>query len=263
MFRPGNPMPSRKAEHGQPRPDKDETTRMPSAAERARTLVEGNSSGILLIPGMLPVEPSVMVPEERIVTAEGDVFLLFPADSPAARAAIHAEDDELAAVLEITDVAPVAVPHRIRGRAWLTGWLTPVRGLAAPGWLRLRLEVGEVRVDDLWGAEPVDPDDFAAADRDPLSAHEAELLQHLAAGHAEQVQWLCALTGGHSGGRGPVPSGAVPLALDRFGLRVRFTGEGGGFDARFEFSQPVRCHDQLPRAMRALFEVAYEAATEG
>jgi hypothetical protein len=261
MFRPGNPLPFRLEEPGQPRPETDETTRMPSAAERARTLVEGTPSGLLLIPGMEPVDPALMVPEERTVTAEGDVFLLFPADTPAARAAAHAEDDELAAVLEITDVAPVAVPQRVRGRAWASGWLTPVRGLAAPGWMRLRLEVGEVTVDDLWGAHSAEPDDFGAAVPDPISRHEAELLQHLAADHAEQVDWLRALTGGRAGDAGARPGArAVPLVLDRFGLRVRFIGDQEIFDARFEFPEPVRDHHDLPRVMRALFEIAYEAA---
>jgi hypothetical protein len=210
---------------------------------------------------MGPVDPVPIVPEERTVTATGDVILLFPAGTPAARAAAHAEDDELAAVLEVTDVAPVAVPRRIRGRAWVSGWLTMVCGLAAPGWTRLRLEVGEVTVDDLWGAQSVEPDAFGTAVPDPLSLHEAELLQHLAAGHAEQVGWLHALTDGRSGDAGTRPgTGAVPLALDRFGLRVRFSGDRGIFDARFEFPEPVQGHQDLPRVMRALFEAAYEAA---
>ena len=55
-----------------------------------------------------------MVPEERTVTATRDVILLFRAGTPAARAAAHTEDDELAAALEVIDVAPVAVStHRV------------------------------------------------------------------------------------------------------------------------------------------------------
>src|SRR4051794_35183529 len=99
MIRPGNPMPA----HGQPRPDVDDARRRPSAAERARTLVEGNPSAVLVIPGLTTVPPDRLVPEMRSVGPEGDVFLLFPADSPAVRAATRADDDELTAVLEITD----------------------------------------------------------------------------------------------------------------------------------------------------------------
>jgi hypothetical protein len=203
-----------------------------------------------------------MVPAERSVTADGDVLLLFPSESPAARAARHAQGDDLTAVLELIDIAPVAVPHRIRGRAWIQGWITTSRDHAAPGWAQLRLEVREGSVDDLWGAEPVEPDDFAAVLPDPLAAQEAELLQHLAAAHGDQMRWLCALTDGYGGGDCRAPSHAVPLALDRFGLRVRFSGDAGMFDARFEFPEPVGGHTELHRAMHALFAVAHEAATK-
>lgn len=159
------------------------------------------------------------MPAARTVTPDGDVILLVSGESAAARAAAHAQDDDLSAVIEITDVAPVSVAHRIRGRAWLAGWLTPVRGDAdraacaallaerhpvgellglcesleapysgRPAWMLLRLEVGEISVDDLWGAEHVDPDLLAAAAPDPMVAHETELLQHLAV--AQATGWV-------------------------------------------------------------------------
>ncbi|MDX3238221.1 DUF2470 domain-containing protein [Streptomyces sp. ME03-5709C] len=233
---------------------------MPSAAERTRTLVQSTASAILVIPGLVPGLPELMVPEERTVGTDGDLFLLFPAESPAVRAATHAEDDDLTAVLDITDVAPVAVPGRVRGRAWIAGWITVAQDLPVPaGRVRLRLEVGEASLDDLWGAAQVEPDEFAAARPDPLVEHEAELLQHLAAAHADQVEHLCALArrdGAHPG----TPATAVPLALDRFGLRVRFIGADGAFDARFEFPEPVGGHAELHRAMHTLFDAARQAA---
>ncbi|MET8679939.1 DUF2470 domain-containing protein [Streptomyces sp. NPDC004647] len=317
MFRPGSPLPStgRAAESatdgaqaGQPRPLED--VRQPSAAERVRTLVESNASAALSIPGADLDELGAGAPAARTVTPDGDVLLLVPGDSTAARAAAHAQDDDLTAVIEITDVAPVAVPHRIRGRGWLAGWLTPLRNEeraagamllaerhpvgallgtetgrgegvdealgpdAAPGaygrpaWMLLRLEVGEGAVDDLWGAESVEPDDFAAAEADPLVQHEAELLQHLAAAHGDQVRGLCGLLGDRAVDACGRRDRAVPVALDRFGLRVRFTREsrspgdrgadsvGGSFDARFDFPEPVRDVTELQRAMHVLFEAA-------
>ncbi|WP_043263508.1 DUF2470 domain-containing protein [Streptomyces sp. CT34] len=235
-------------------------------------------------------ESGLSAPVCRTVTDEGDVLLLVPGDSATARAAAHAQDDDLAAVMEITDVAPVSVPHRIRGRAWVAGWLTPVRndersaaalllaerhpvgellGIgealrpdAVPGihgraaWMMLRLEVGEAAVDDLWGAESVEPDAFAAAAPDPLVAHEAELLQHLHTAHGEQVRGLCALLGDQRAVCG-LRDRAVPLGLDRFGLRVRFSdGDQRSFDARFDFPEPVRDIVGLRRAMHTLFEAA-------
>lgn len=253
MFRPGNPMSGVPA-HGQPRPEVEEAPRLPSAAERARTLVEGNSSSVLVIPGLAgePAEP--MVPLRRSIGPAGDLFLLFAEDSPAVLVARDAAADEPAAVLEITDVAPVAVPHRIRGRAWVAGWLTPVPGGAfEAGTALLRLETGEISLDDLWGAALVEPDEFAAAAADPLTGYETELLQHLAAAHGSEVGLLCGLVGRDSAACGVA---AVPLALDRFGLRVRFTSDDGTFDARFDFPSPVTELDGARRAMRSLFEAA-------
>lgn len=246
-----------RSDRGQPRPSGLEIARMPSAAERTRTLVHSTCSSALLITGLESARPEQLEPRLRNVGPEGDLFLLFPADSPVVRAATHAQDDELSAVLEITDVAPVSVPHRIRGRAWITGWLTRVPGLAPPGSMTLRLEVNEAYVDDLWGASAVEPEAFAAALPDPLARDETELLQHLHAHHGEQVRSLCGLVDreGRDGDRGM--KSVTPLALDRFGLRVRFQdADGRCFDARFEFPEPVTGLGPLRRAMRRLFEAA-------
>ncbi|MFE4372893.1 DUF2470 domain-containing protein [Streptomyces sp. NPDC056835] len=231
---------------------------MPSAAERTRTLVQGTCSAVLIIPGLDGATPYQLMPDTRSVGPDGEVFLAFPADSPAVRAATYAQDDELNAVLEITDVAPVSVPHRIRGRAWLSGWLTRVPGEAEPGRMTLRLEVGEACVDDLWGAETVEPEDFATAEADPLVEHEAELLQHLHSAHGAEVQGLRGLLGERAAGSpetGAAGTVAVPVALDRFGLRVRFTGVRC-FDARFDFPEPVRNVSELRYAMHTLFDAA-------
>ncbi|WKV75038.1 DUF2470 domain-containing protein [Streptomyces sp. PCS3-D2] len=271
---------------GQPRPR--EGVRQLTGAERVRTLVESNASVSLTLIDARdshgPEEFGTGLPVARTVTPDGDVILLVSGESAAAAAAAHAQDDDLTAVIEITDVAPVSVPHRIRGRAWLAGWLTPVRGhdrarcaallaerhpvgellgldesrsapyTGRPAWMMLRLEVGEITVDDLWGAEHVDPEDLAAAEPDPVSPHEAELLQHLHASHGDRIGGLCDLLGSREA-RGMT---AVPLALDRTGLRVRFTGgvAGGCFDARFDFPEPVADVCGLRRAMRALFAAA-------
>lgn len=247
-----------RSDRGQPRPSGLENTRMPSAAERTRTLVQSTCSAVLLIPGLTTVGFDQLVPLDRSVGPEGDLFLEFPADSPAVRAATHAQDDELTAVLEITDVAPVSVPHRIRGRGWVSGWLTSVPGMAGPGRMMLRLETGEAHVDDLWGAQDVEPEEFRDAAADPLVAHEAELLQHLHAAHCEQVALLCGLRGerADSSCAAHRPT-VVPVALDRYGLRVRICeADGRCFDARFEFPEPVRDVTGLRHAMHTLFEAA-------
>lgn len=118
--------------------------------------------------------------------------------------------------------------------------------------MMLRLEVGEISVDDLWGAERVDPEELAGAEPDPVAAHEAELLQHLHTAHAERVADLCGLLGP----RAAADLRAVPLALDRLGLRVRFIRGTDRFDARFDFPEPVADVCGLRRAMHHLFAAA-------
>ncbi len=279
MIRPGSPLPEsghRSREASQPRPM--EETQQPTAAERVRTLVESNASAALTIPGterdgVDNTAPSV--PEARAVTPTGDVLLLVPTDSFAGRTAVHAHHDEVTAVMEITDVAPVSVPQRIRGRSWVAGWLTavpasesgacrrllarahPAGPVPGPAWTLLRMEVGEAYVDDLWGQEHVEPDEFARADADPLSRHEAELLQHLAASHASQLRSLCSLLGEQSA-ECAKPRQIAPLSLDRYGLRLRCRTDNSCFDARFDFPEPVNDVGQLRRAMRWLFETAAE-----
>ncbi|MEV1011841.1 DUF2470 domain-containing protein [Streptomyces sp. NPDC049881] len=286
MIRPGSPMSgigNRSREEGQPRPGGEAVARQPSAAERVRTLVESTASAALTIPGADLGDLGHGVPQARVVTPSGDVFLLVPADSPVARAVAHALDDDVTAVMEITDVAPVSVPHRIRGRSWVAGWLTAVRDheehcaaarlLAerhpagpVPGedWALLRLEVGEAYADDLWGEAHVEPEEFAGAAADPLARHEAELLQHLAAAHAEQLRTLCTLLGDVEGADTADGAGGacrawdsiVPLSLDRFGLRVRLRAADSVWDARFDFPEPVGDITALRRAMHRLFEAA-------
>jgi len=223
------------------------------------------------MPARHPQPSASELPLRRCVGPDGDVFLLVPSTSWAAAAVRHAADDEVPAVLEATDVAPVAVPHRVRGRAWVAGWLTPVPGGALEsGTDLLRLEPGEIAVDDLWGAGPVEPDEFADAVLDPLAVVEADVLQHLAASHPAELELLCSLvrpdaacqgTGCREHGPeadlpGREAVTAVPLALDRFGLRVRFTGAAGPFDARFDFPEPVSGPAAARRALRALFAAA-------
>lgn len=212
----------------------------------------------MLIPGATAPLLDQLAPDARAVGPDGEILLLYPADSPAVRAATHAQDDELPAVLELTDVAPVAVPNRVRGRAWASGRLTVLPGVAAePGHTMLRLEVGDLYVDDLWGADPVDPREFARAVPDPLRHHETELLQHLAAAHDGQMLTLTALLGERAGTGPSAVRGVVPLALDRFGLRIRCRdADRRTFDARFDFPEPARDVHGLRRAMHALFEAA-------
>ncbi|MGW0662631.1 DUF2470 domain-containing protein [Streptodolium elevatio] len=238
----------------------------PDAASRARTLAAYAASAVVELPGNIGDEQ--VVPEARTVEADGSVLLLLP---PEVGAAVLTARDDVAAVLHVVDVAPVAVPHRVRAHCWIAGWLSAPTGaelarargrLAAatrdPALLAfdgarsgavVRLEPGEVLVDDLWGAEHVEPDEYEEASPDPLAEHETELLQHLDASHGGELEHLCRMTGASDEGER-----VAPVALDRFGLRLRCSGPTRTRDVRFEFDAPVGDPAALGDALRALFQ---------
>ncbi|MGA5699479.1 DUF2470 domain-containing protein [Peterkaempfera bronchialis] len=264
-------------------PHPGEPSPSPCPAERARTLVEHASSAAVEIPGLdLLAHPCPPFPLVRTVLPDGDVLLLTPADSPAARHAAHDRDGGLRALLEAVDVAPVAVRHRIRGRAWAGGLLRPVPADRLAGharllarrhpsvgtlgleeaaasysgrvaWRLLLLEVERVLVDDLWGTAQAGGEDFAAATPDPLAEYEADLLQHLAASHPDQLRLLGALVADRLPGSHPE---VVPIALDRYGLRVRFLDEERFIDVRFDFDRAVEAPEQLRTAMHRILHRA-------
>ncbi|WP_025620383.1 DUF2470 domain-containing protein [Salinispora cortesiana] len=168
---------------------------------------------------------------------------------------------EVAAVIEITDVAPTPVRERVRGRATLSGWLTPVAPgdtedltPVAPGdnedlSVELDLAAVELSIDGV--TTTVDPDDFAAAEPDPLAAEEADLLCHLDRHHPRTVESLCRLVAPrHRYGVRWV----VPLRLDRHGLVLRLERVSGHRDVRLGFTPALRHPEELRERMSALVE---------
>ncbi|MER8184821.1 hypothetical protein [Kitasatospora sp. NPDC094015] len=246
----------------------------PTAAERARTILQFASSVVVDVPGIdLVNRPGIPPLVNCAGLPDGAVAVLVEASSPLHRVVALARTEEVPAELEAVDVAPVAVPQRIRARAHAHGRLTllPSEGTEriaqlfprrpAAGHALLRLELDHLAVEDLWGSDCcIDLDAFARAEPDPVAADEASLLQHLAAAHPEQLALLGARALDRPSGRHawPGPIGALdsvqPVALDRFGLRVRLIGTGAQLlDARFEYHHPVSCPDELPEAMHRLF----------
>ncbi|MEU5877757.1 DUF2470 domain-containing protein [Spirillospora sp. NPDC047279] len=239
----------------------------PSAAERARTLAYGVADGVLAAPGVPYAPVTAHVTEEN-----GRSLLLIPAASPVA-VALKGEPD-LPATLRISDVAPVALADRVRGRAWLHGWVTEVPAgerrdaavrlsrlhprpelldLDGNGdWTLLALEVAEVEVDDAWGTATLEPEEYAAASPDPFVAIEGGILEHLDAAHRPELAALVGdritgRIGGADGGPGLVPV-VRPLSLDRYGmwLRCRYVTGSDGHDEHLEpldlrvvFPEPV------------------------
>jgi hypothetical protein len=243
----------------------DVSSRRPEPADRARTLAAHAGSATLDLPGDRD-EP--VAPAARVVEPDGSLLLLVPAETAAL---VLTAREDVAAVLHLVDVAPVAVPHRVRAHCWIAGWLSvPAGADADDAALRMahaapdptasaragtivRLEVGEVLVDDLWGAGHVEPEEYAEAEPDPLAGAEAELLQHLAAAHAEDLCRLARVAGAPA-----CAERVAPVSLDRHGIRLRTGGPDRTCDVRFEFETPVGDPRELGEALGRLLHGAHD-----
>ncbi|MDG6110232.1 DUF2470 domain-containing protein [Dactylosporangium aurantiacum] len=245
--------------------------KLPTAAERLRTLLAAASSLTLHVPG----HRCDLIGRHH-VDAAGRVVVELPADSHVALL-VEAEAD-LGAVIEITDVAPTPVRPAggpVRSRATFAGWLQPAgddgrlqpAGAAADdllsaaggvghesgegegeggGDLRAVLELASATLlDPVLGEVEVEADVFAAARPDPLATHEADLLCHLTDAHPEAVERLCRLVAPHHlHGVHRV----VPVRMDRFGVVLRLEFAGRHRDVQLPFSAPLRtAADAAPR----------------
>ncbi|MGY2067003.1 DUF2470 domain-containing protein [Blastococcus sp. SYSU DS0619] len=235
----------------------------PTAVERART-VATRAAATACARG---VEGGRLL--AHTVTRAGQVLLVVPADGDLLAAVRVAPDQDLSALVMISDHAPVTLRRPVRAQLWLSGWATPVRPAdrraavldfaeirPTPALLDvggtaelLRLDLAEVVLGE--GGEGVDvsPQEFAAASPDLLAGVEADHLRHLATGHPDVLQQLA----------GRLPAGFVgpedvvrPLGLDRFGFRLRVEGPYGDTDVRIPFPRPLTCAGQLGPAVAQL-----------
>lgn len=217
-----------------------------ASAQRLRTIVAAATSLELRTPGH-----RADLINRHTLDPRGRIRMDLPVNS---RLAIDiTRQREVAAVVEITDVAPTPVRERVRGRGTFSGWLTPV----APGDtgdnedLTVEFDLAAVELSVDGATTTVDPDDFAAAEPDPLAAEEAELLCHLDRHHPRTVESLCRLVAPrHRYGVRRV----VPLRLDRYGLVLRLERMSGHRDVRLGFTPALRHPDELRERMAALVE---------
>ncbi len=143
--------------------------------------------------------------------------------------------------MELTDVAPVAVPDRVRARVLLRGRL----GLAchhaghdtgtAP--VVLCFETDAVTLERGGRLLDVTPAEIAAAEPDPMAETEAEMLIHLADAHEGTIELLARLV---------EPrllvgvTRVAPVCLDRYGVVLRLLRTTGHRDVRLPFPAPLR-----------------------
>jgi hypothetical protein len=152
----------------------------------------------------------------------------------------HVRGRDLGVCLAVTDLAPLAVRQRVRGRLALAGRLE-VASRAAAGTRSVRLTPQEV----VW-QEPgralrrIAQEDYRAAEPDPLAAWEADVLLGL----QRQPDLLVPITDLVRRGPGVAPSWwLVPLRLDRSGLVVRAQGPRGSRDVRLRFAHEATTVD--------------------
>ncbi|WP_406002317.1 DUF2470 domain-containing protein [Streptomyces sp. NBC_00829] len=150
-----------------------------------------------------------------------------------------------AATLEFTDIAPTAVRDRVRARLSVTGWLAADdtdEGDRCFGFSGAVLETADGRVS-------AGLDELIAAQEDPLSHCEANMLTHLVDDHDDVVTLLSGLVDPRQ-----VRDAArvVPLAVDRFGITLRLERARGHHDVRLPFASPLDSADQAGGRIHAL-----------
>jgi hypothetical protein len=172
----------------------------------------------------------------------------------------------LAARVVLTDVAPLPLRSRWRGRLEVHGLLSQVPADDAgqawhatggaelePDRAVLRLTPRSLRL-TRFPEEPVPvcPGAYAQAEPDPVAGLEAELLSHLVSGHPEQVLQLAGLLPRRT------TAGArrvVPLRLDRRALVLRVEREHDDLDVPLALaSSRARHPGEVVAALRALLD---------
>jgi hypothetical protein len=236
-------------------------TARPSEAELIRTAC------MRVTEAMLAVEGSEPSPVTMVHLYDSQAFVLVPSDCAASALAWQAGSGGLPAMVEVTDLAPIALREQVRSLIWLNGALHSVpsdleRDLACEiatdhpsgglldighGSSLLRLNLTSAVVANSAGAASVSTPELAAAAPDPFWELEADWIAHLDEEHGDLVTALSA--------RLPAEllDGQVrPLGIDRFGIRFRIEGPESDSDVRLSFPRPVHDVVELSRALRTL-----------
>jgi hypothetical protein len=220
----------------------------PTAAERLRSLLR-TASSLDVVAGarrMPLMDSHTNDPARRLLLAVPDDCAL----------ALDLTGGPLAARVEITDVAPVAMRNRVRARAVLEGQLRVFgphpRAQDVQAFVAV-LDLATAELVESGAVVAVDPERFATAAPDLLASRESALLCHLVDTHADMVAWLSRL----------VPAERLhgvrrvhPLRLDRFGVVLRLEFPSADRDARLAFAKPLTTVEEAPSRMLELLAKA-------
>ncbi|MER5936281.1 DUF2470 domain-containing protein [Streptomyces sp. NPDC001928] len=194
----------------------------PTPAERARSVLSAAGSLTVTTNGQ-----RVELIGLHTVDAAARLLLHNPSDGDLAAELAVAPHGDLAALVEFTDVAPVAVRERVRARLTLGGWLTAL----GPKTLVFHPARAVLTDDDRTAV--IGLDELTLASPDPLATHEAEMLARLDAAHADTVAPLARLLPAR---QQLGASDVRPLRLDRHGLVLRSETPDSHHDTRLPFA---------------------------
>jgi hypothetical protein len=212
----------------------------PSAAERVRSVLAAADSLDVVIG-----DRRNRLIGRHAVDAEGVLTVRLPADSALAAAVGDGAD----ASVEFTDVAPVALPNRVRAQLTLGGRLRPIDQGSGLVWL----EPACVQLIEGARFTLVNVHEVRAAAPDPLARYESSMLLHLASVHSDVVTLLSRLLPvAHLQGVRLIH----PLRMDRYGLVLRLERPGGERDVRLAFPTPSADASDAAVQMRILLERA-------
>jgi hypothetical protein len=240
------------------------TASAPTTAERIRSACARAGGAMVAVDGIDPAVTSV-----HHLLGDGSFAVTVPTGAALATAVRSAGEAGVAAVLEVTDHAPLPLREPVRSLVWIRGRLRGVPAGEVPGLLDLvatddpnpallevnassghllmRLEIESVVSADSTGAEAIPVGALLGARPDPFSAMESGWLQHLDADHRDVVDRLASRL------PGTLRRGRVrPLSLDRYGVALRVESEDGDHDVRLPFTEPVDDVAGLSQAIRVL-----------
>lgn len=243
----------------------------PTDAERARSVAARGGTASLVGTGAPPVTPVV-----HHIRADGSAVLLLADEDPVIEK-IRA-GGELAAMLELTDRAPVDLREPVRALLWITGriWLpdAPIARRIAlqvadadphPDLLRLghgatlaRLDPGFAVLADAEGTAALTPVELAAARPDPFCKFETHWLAHLDEAHPDVFEalgrYLPAVL------RDKRDARIRPLAVDRCGIRLRVETTTGDHDVRLAWQDGAMTVPELRTQLGLLVGCPFRGA---
>jgi hypothetical protein len=246
----------------------------PADVERARSIAVRGGDAAIVGTGLDPTIPLV-----HHVRADGSAVLLVDDADPLLDMVRAGGGQGAAAMLELTDRAPVDLREPVRGLLWITGMLRiphPVcarriaLGVAEArpnhrlldlghGATLLRLDPGSAVLSDAEGTAAFAPVDLAAAHPDPFCRYEMHWLAHLESTHGEVFNALrrhlpMAL-------RADREARVRPLGVDRWGLRLRVETDERDHDVRLAFTREATTIEELRDQMGALVGCPFGAGT--